>query len=75
MQLTTREIDILQHRFLDYRSTEDFIQNPLVLQRARGLYYWDTAGKRYFDAIGGVFVATLGPFSPLPISSMSGSFQ
>jgi len=46
MQLTTREIDILQNTFLDYRSTEDFIENPLVLQRAQGLYYWDTAGKR-----------------------------
>ena len=24
---------------------------PLVVSRAEGLYYWDTEGKRYFDAI------------------------
>lgn len=70
MHLTTREIDILQNTFLDYRSTEDFIQNPLVLERAKGLYYWDTDGKRYFDAIGGVFVATLGHGHPRVLAAM-----
>jgi adenosylmethionine-8-amino-7-oxononanoate aminotransferase len=38
----------------------EFVKAPLILDRADGLYYWDADGKRYFDAIGGVFVATLG---------------
>ena len=70
MQLTAQEIDVLHRTFLDYRSTEDFIRNPLVLKRAQGLYYWDTEGKRYFDAIGGVFVATLGHGHPRIMSAM-----
>lgn len=70
MQLTAEEIDVLHRTFLDYRSTEDFIRNPLVLKRAQGLYYWDTEGKRYFDAIGGVFVATLGHGHPRILSAM-----
>lgn len=70
MELTDQEIVSLNRTFLDYRSTEDFIRNPLVLHRAQGLYYWDTAGKRYFDAIGGVFVATLGHGHPRILSAM-----
>jgi adenosylmethionine-8-amino-7-oxononanoate aminotransferase len=35
-----------------------------VIERAEGLYYWDTDGKRYFDAIGGIFVAVLGHRHP-----------
>jgi len=70
VQLTAEEISVLHRTFLDYRSTEDFIRNPLVLKRAEGLYYWDTEGKRYFDAIGGVFVATLGHGHPRVLSAM-----
>ncbi|HLV87650.1 MAG TPA: aspartate aminotransferase family protein [Candidatus Sulfotelmatobacter sp.] len=70
MQLTTEEISALRRTFLDYRSTEDFIRNPLVLSRAEGLYYWDTEGKRYFDAIGGIFVATLGHGHPRVLAAM-----
>ena len=70
MELTAQEIVALNRTFLDYRSTEDFIRNPLVLHRAHGLYYWDTAGKRYFDAIGGVFVATLGHGHPRILAAM-----
>ena len=55
MQLTSRQRAALQNTFLDYRSTDAFLQNPLVVSRAEGLYYWDTEGKRYFDAE--IFVA------------------
>jgi len=51
VQLTAEEISVLHRTFLDYRSTEDFIRNPLVLKRAQGLYYWDTAGKRYLTPL------------------------
>jgi len=70
VQLTPREVQILQHTFLDYRPTEEFLQNPLVLERAEGLYYWDTDGKRYFDAIGGIFVAILGHGHPRVLGAM-----
>jgi len=70
VELSAAEIAALHRTFLDYRSTEDFIRNPLVLHRAQGLYYWDTSGKRYFDAIGGVFVATLGHGHPRILAAM-----
>ena len=70
MQLTIRQRHLLQHTFLDYRATEDFLQNPLVLERSQGLYYWDTDGKRYFDAIGGIFVASLGHGHPRVLEAM-----
>jgi adenosylmethionine-8-amino-7-oxononanoate aminotransferase len=70
VQLTARQKQLLQRTFLDYRATEDFLQNPLVLERAQGLYYWDTDGKRYFDAIGGIFVASLGHGHPRVLGAM-----
>jgi adenosylmethionine-8-amino-7-oxononanoate aminotransferase len=70
VQLTLQQRTVLQNTFLDYRSTDDFLQNPLVVSRAEGLYYWDTEGKRYFDAIGGVFVASLGHRHPRVIEAM-----
>jgi len=55
---------LLRSTFIDYHPTADFLENPLVVDRAEGLYYWDLEGKRYFDAIGGIFVAILGHRHP-----------
>jgi len=64
MELTEKQRYLIEHTFLDYQQTAEFIKNPVVMSRAEGLYYWDTSGKRYFDAIGGVFVASLGHIHP-----------
>ena len=64
MTLTPRQINLLKHTFLDYQQTSEFLDQPLVVNKAAGLYYWDIAGKRYFDAIGGIFVASLGHRHP-----------
>ena len=63
-EVSEQHIDLLKHTFVDFLQTSDFIKNPLIIDRADGLYYWDTAGKPYFDAIGGIFVATLGHGHP-----------
>lgn len=70
MKLTSHQIDLLKRTFLDYQSTAAFLKNPLVVNKAQGLYYWDTDGKRYFDAIGGIFVATLGHGHPRIIEAL-----
>ena len=70
LKLTERQLDLLDHTFLDYRATSEFLEYPLVIERAQGLYYWDTAGKRYFDAIGGIFVAVLGHGHPRVMQAM-----
>ena len=64
MKLDTRQRRLLRRTFIDYQQTSEFLENPLVLERAQGLYYWDTEGKRYFDGIGGIFVAGLGHNHP-----------
>lgn len=70
MKLTARQERLLNRTFIDYRPTADFIDNPLIVERADGLYCWDTEGKRYFDAIGGIFVAILGHRHPRVMEAM-----
>src|SRR5215831_12955894 len=64
MKLTARHEALLKRTFVDYQQTLEFLQYPLIVKKAEGLYYWDLDGKRYFDAIGGIFVATLGHGHP-----------
>lgn len=61
---------LLKRTFLDYQQTMEFLRAPLVVERAEGLYYWDVAGKRYLDAIGGIFVALLGHRHPRIVAAM-----
>jgi adenosylmethionine-8-amino-7-oxononanoate aminotransferase len=64
MKLTSRQENLLKHTFIDYCQTSDFLDHPLILNKADGLYYWDVEGKRYFDGIGGIFVVSLGHRHP-----------
>jgi len=70
MQLDPRREKLLRLTFLDYQQGAAFLDHPLVIDRADGLYYWDSEGKRYFDAIGGIFVATLGHRHPRLIAAL-----
>ena len=70
MQLTERQLKLLSRTFIDYQATSECLQYPLVVDRADGLYYWDQHGKRYFDAIGGIFVASLGHRHPRVMQAM-----
>ena len=70
MQLTERQQQLLRRTFMDYQPTSGFMENPLIVSQAEGLYYWDTEGKRYFDAIGGIFVAALGHRHPRVMAAM-----
>ncbi|MSS72192.1 MAG: aspartate aminotransferase family protein [Candidatus Latescibacteria bacterium] len=64
MKLNERQDRLLRRTFLDYQQTSGFLKQPLIVNRAEGLYYWDVEGKRYFDGIGGIFVAALGHRHP-----------
>ena len=37
---------------------------PITLDRGKGAWVWDTAGKRYFDALSGIAVCNLGHAHP-----------
>lgn len=64
MNLNPRHERLLKHTYVDFYQTSEFLEHPLILNKADKLYYWDIEGKRYFDAIGGVFVASLGHRHP-----------
>jgi adenosylmethionine-8-amino-7-oxononanoate aminotransferase len=64
MKLTEREAALLRRTFLDYRLTDEFLQEPLIISRAERLSYWDRDGRRFVDGIGGIFVAGLGHRHP-----------
>ena len=70
MKLNSRQQQLLRRTFIDYYPTAEFLENPLIVERAEGLYCWDTEGKRYFDAIGGIFVAILGHRHPRVMEAM-----
>lgn len=70
MKLTDRQKRLLRLTFLDYQQTSLFLEQPLVVERAEGLYYWDTEGQRYFDGIGGIFVAILGHGHPRVLNAI-----
>lgn len=75
MELTTRQRELLNRTFIDYHATSDFLDHPVVMERADGLFYWDTEGKRYFDAIGGIFVVSLGHRHPRVMEAMHNQMQ
>ena len=73
--LTAREERLIKNTFLDLTQTMEFLQKPVILNRAEGLYCWDKDGKRYFDAIGGIFVATLGHRHPRVLEAMRAQME
>lgn len=70
MHLTERQRKLLTRTFVDYSATAEFLEQPLIIDKADGLYCWDGEGKRYFDAIGGIFVASLGHKHPRVMQAM-----
>ena len=70
MKLDGRRRRLLERTFLDYQQTSAFMEHPFIVKRAHGLHYWDTDGKRYFDGIGGIFVASLGHGHPRVLEAM-----
>ncbi len=75
MALTKRQETLLKRTFLDYQSSQAFLEKPFVIERAERLYYWDTDGKRYFDGIGGIFVASLGHGHPGIMAAMRNQME
>ena len=70
INVDARQEKLLRRTFLDYQSTAEFMNNPLIVSRAEGLYYWDTDGKRYFDGISGIYSTLLGHRHPRVAEAM-----
>jgi len=52
--------DDLKHIVLDFKQMKHFAQEPLIIERADGVWYWDTQGRRILDGLSGVFTVTVG---------------
>ncbi len=55
----TTEEPFLRQLFVRDQMAE-WSKQPLVMARADGLYYWDVNGKRYLDALSGIYVVAVG---------------
>ncbi|MSR59263.1 MAG: aspartate aminotransferase family protein [Planctomycetaceae bacterium] len=57
--LQTLDEPFLRHIFVRDQMHE-WSKQPMVMERADGVFYWDVKGKRYFDAIAGIYTASVG---------------
>src|SRR5262245_17012696 len=55
----TTEERFLRHVFVRDQMAE-WSKAPLVMARADGVFYWDVTGKRYLDALSGIYVVSVG---------------
>lgn len=51
---------ILRHIVLDFKQMQEWSREPLILERADGVRYWDVDGKCYLDGLSGIFVVNVG---------------
>src|SRR4051812_37743807 len=58
-QAQTTEEKFLRHIFVRDQMAE-WAKAPLVMARADGVHYWDVHGKRYLDALSGIYVVSVG---------------
>jgi adenosylmethionine-8-amino-7-oxononanoate aminotransferase len=55
----TSEPHFLRHIFVRDQM-DDWSRQPLVMAKADGVCYWDVHGKRYLDALSGIYVVSVG---------------
>jgi adenosylmethionine-8-amino-7-oxononanoate aminotransferase len=55
----TTEEQFLRHIFVRDQMAE-WSKAPLIMERADGVHYWDVQGKRYLDALSGIYVVSVG---------------
>jgi len=55
----TSEEQFLRHIFVRDQMAE-WSKHPLIMAKAEGVYYWDVEGKRYLDALSGIYVVAVG---------------
>src|ERR671920_933804 len=58
------EAQATEERFLRQIFVRDqmaeWSKHPLIMARADGVHYWDVHGRRYLDALSGIYVASVG---------------
>jgi adenosylmethionine-8-amino-7-oxononanoate aminotransferase len=58
-QAQCSEEAFLRHIFVRDQMYE-WSKQPFIMARADGVFYWDVSGKRYLDALSGIYVTSVG---------------
>jgi acetylornithine/N-succinyldiaminopimelate aminotransferase len=66
MRDITREVFELFDRYV----VPNYNRNPIVMTRGRGVYLWDSEGKRYLDLFSGWAVSGLGHCHPMVVKAL-----
>src|ERR1700704_5088409 len=53
----------------------EWSKQPLIMARAEGVHYFDVAGKRYLDALSGIYVASVGHNNRRVIDAIRAQFD
>ncbi len=56
--LAARDVETLVHPYINLASFRD--SGPLIIERARGIYVYDTEGKPYIEGMAGLWCTALG---------------
>src|SRR3989442_7908199 len=65
----TTEEQFLRQIFVRDQMAE-WSKNPFIMARADGVHYWDVSGKRYLDALSGIYVVSVGHNNPRVIQAL-----
>src|SRR5215475_1295277 len=70
----TTEERFLRHIFVRDQMAE-WSKQPLIMARAEGVHYWDVHGKRYLDALSGIYVVSVGHGNPRVLEAIRRQFE
>lgn len=70
----TTEEEFLRHIFVRDQMAE-WSKQPFIMERAEGVYYWDVHGKKYLDALSGIYVVGVGHCNPRVIEAIRKQFE
>ena len=67
--------EVLRHNVLAFRQMSTFVREPLVFERGEGVYLWDVEGRRYLDALSGIFVVAVGHHNRRVLDAMQAQME
>jgi adenosylmethionine-8-amino-7-oxononanoate aminotransferase len=70
----TVEEQYLRHIFVRSQMSE-FAKEPFIMAKADGVHYWDVQGKRYLDALSGIYVVSVGHNNRRVIEAIRGQLD
>ena len=50
----------LNHHFHPFTSTSDIKDGARIIKEGKGIYLWDSEGKKYLDAMAGLWCVNIG---------------